>query len=324
LSSARCKPDRFNGLLDWYGEHGRDLPWRHTDAPYRIWISEIMLQQTQVKTVLPRYAAWFDRFPSIAALAEASLDDVLKAWEGLGYYRRARFIHAAAGRVRTEFNGHFPHDFDDILSLPGIGRSTAGAIASFCFDKNTPVLDGNVKRVLSRWHGETDMSDKHLWLLAQQAIDASADAASWNQAMMELGATLCSPSCPDCNACPVAVACASAHRVEVGAEKRKNVPVLDVHWHVTLHVSPDKGIWLEQRPDRGIWAGLWTPPITELDIVPDQVPGHVHRLTHRRIHLYSHVTEQEPQGEGQWVADITRLALPTGIHRLLEKQGVTL
>jgi len=193
----RCK-----SLLDWYAEHHRVLPWRETSNPYRIWISEIMLQQTQVKTVLPRYEAWFQRFPSIQDVAEASLDDVLKAWEGLGYYRRARFIHQAAQRIMDVYDGQFPSDFDAMQSLAGIGRSTAGAISSFCFQTPTAVLDGNVKRVLKRWQHDVDLNEKMLWQLAQTAIEQASikqksHAALWNQAMMELGAMVCTPRQPD-------------------------------------------------------------------------------------------------------------------------------
>jgi A/G-specific adenine glycosylase len=298
------------------------LPWRHTKDPYRIWISEIMLQQTQVATVLPRYAVWFERFPDIASLAGASLDDVLKAWEGLGYYRRARFIHAAAQRINAEHHGKFPGSFDDILHLPGIGRSTAGAIASFCFGANTPVLDGNVKRVLKRWHGRHRASDTQLWQLARQALDASEDAATWNQAMMELGATICSFKQPHCDACPVSGHCDAAFQAESAVEKKKIIPVRNVHWLVSLHTRPDKGIWLTQRPETGIWAGLWSPPITELTRPPERVPCHVHQLTHRRLHLYAELQTDAPAGSGQWVSDITQFALPTGIHHLFEKHGI--
>jgi len=281
-----------------------------------------MLQQTQVKTVLPRYAAWFKRFPTITILADAPLDDVLKAWEGLGYYRRARFIHQASMRIKSEFAGRFPHDFDDLLSLPGIGRSTAGAIASFCFNQPTPVLDGNVKRVLRRWHDQPQAADKTLWLLAQQAMDAAADPAVWNQAMMELGATVCGAKSADCNGCPVSEWCISAWQVEAAAEKQPSVVVKEVHWQVDLHICPQKGIWLSQRPDTGIWAGLWTPPITMLDVAPEKAPSHIHLLTHRRLHLYAEMLSRAPSGTGQWVEDISQLALPTGIHRLLEKHRI--
>jgi len=318
LSSARCRL-----LSACYEKNARDLPWRGTHDPYVIWISEIMLQQTQVKTVLPRFAAWFERFPDIASLAAASLDDVLKAWEGLGYYRRARFIHAAAQRIVTEHHGQFPNTFDDIVALPGIGRSTAGAIASFCFDAHTPVLDGNVKRVLGRWHAVPEATEKDLWAWAQQALDDSENPATWNQAMMELGATLCTPKKPHCAACPVSNHCSSAFRIESSNHKNKAVPVRDVHWRVALHLHPEKGLWLTRRPSSGIWAGLWTPPIIELVEPPAQEPTHVHLLTHRRLHLYGKTLATEPLGDGQWVPDVAKFALPTGIHRLLEKQGIT-
>jgi A/G-specific adenine glycosylase len=281
-----------------------------------------MLQQTQVKTVLPRYAAWFELFPTIRSLAAASLDEVFKAWEGLGYYKRARFIHQAAHLIVDEMDGSFPAAFDDIISLPGIGRSTAGAISSFCFDATTPVLDGNVKRVLKRWHAQPDAADKELWLMAQQKIEISEDPAIWNQAMMELGATICGPRSANCGTCPVSRHCASAFHADRIKIASKRIPVHDVHWQVDLHTCPDKGIWLTQRPDSGIWAGLWTPPIIELDQAPDNPPCHVHLLTHRRLHLYGKPSS-EPSGiEGRWVKSFSNLALPTGIHRLLEKHGI--
>lgn len=318
MSSARCSL-----LTDWYEKAARDLPWRGTHDPYVIWISEIMLQQTQVKTVLPRFAAWFERFPDIASLASATLDNVLKAWEGLGYYRRARFIHTAAQQIVLQHEGQFPQAFDDIVALPGIGRSTAGAIASFCFGAHTPVLDGNVKRVLKRWHGMPNATGKDMWAWAQQALDDSENAATWNQAMMELGATVCSPSTPDCSRCPVSVHCTSAFGTVETKRSGRAVKVTDMHWRVALHLHPEKGLWLTRRPSSGIWAELWTPPIIELNEPPAQEPTHVHLLTHRRLHLYGKTLKTEPSGNGQWVSDITKFALPTGIHRLLEKHGVT-
>lgn len=310
---------RSKALLHWYGDNARQLPWRETTDPYRIWVSEIMLQQTQVKTVLPRYLDWFEQFPNIRSLAAASVDDVLKAWEGLGYYRRARFIHQAAQMIEHDYDGHFPHTFDDIMKLPGIGRSTAGAISSFCYATATPVLDGNVKRVLKRWHTRPEASDKELWLLAEQAIDASDDPATWNQAMMELGATCCSARSPACGECPMQENCDSAFNVEIAKEVRRPVPVVDLHWRVHLHTCPEKGIWLSQRPDSGIWGGLWTPPITELNERPDDEALHIHQLTHRRLHLYPQQFSAQPVGEGRWVASVEGYALPTGIHQLLEK-----
>jgi len=303
--------------LSWYSAHARRLPWRDSIEPYPIWISEIMLQQTQVKTVLPRYAAWFASFPSIAALAAAPLDDVLKAWEGLGYYRRARFMHQAAQQIIEQHQGIFPADIEHIMALPGIGRSTAAAIASFCFNANTPVLDGNVKRVLKRWHNIPTASDNELWLLAQQAIDITSEPATWNQAMMELGATLCRAKSADCQCCPVNACCAAAFQVEFAKEIRKAIPLRDVHWQVHLHRDAQKGIWLAQRPASGIWGGLWAPPITELAQAPDYQPDHIHLLTHRRVHLYARTLNSAPVGQGVWVCNVKQYALPTGIHRLL-------
>ena len=281
-----------------------------------------MLQQTQVKTVLPRYATWFEYFPTIRSLAAASLDDVLKVWEGLGYYRRARFIHRSAQLIVDDMGGLFPSAFDEILNLPGIGRSTAGAISSFCFNTATPVLDGNVKRVLKRWHAQAAATDKELWHRAQQYIETSGSPARWNQAMMELGATLCGPKSASCEICPVSTYCESAFQANSIKTVSKHIPIQNVHWQVALHICPEKGIWLTQRPESGIWAGLWTPPITELDQAPDDVPCHVHLLTHRRLHLYGRALSDTPDLKGCWAKDFSKLALPTGIHRLLEKRGI--
>jgi len=281
-----------------------------------------MLQQTQVKTVLPRYLAWFEQFPDILALADAPLDSVLKAWEGLGYYRRARFIHQAATLVVEKHGGAFPQSFEEIIALPGIGRSTAGAIASFSFKQSTPVLDGNVKRVLKRWHNGPDADDKQLWAWAQNAIDDSESPADWNQAMMELGATYCSPRNANCDTCPVSSHCLSAHEV-IETSPAKSIKVKDVHWQIELHTCSTKGIWLTQRPTKGIWAGLWTPPMRELESAPEEAPCHIHQLTHRRLHLYGNLSNTPPNSTGQWFSSLDSIALPTGIHRLLAKYGIT-
>ena len=277
-----------------------------------------MLQQTQVKTVLPHYESWFAHFPDIASLANADEERVLKAWEGLGYYRRARLLHSAARLIVERFSGSFPAAFEEVMILPGIGRSTAGAIASFSFNTSTPVLDGNVRRVLGRWHGAPEATDKQLWLWAQQAIDASGDPATWNQAMMELGATCCSPRNPDCSACPVHRHCAAAFSTSE-SKPSKSPPVRDLHWRVDLHRCPQRGIWLTRRPASGIWSGLWTPPISELLEAPAEKATHIHLLTHRRLHLYAADIANTPAGEGQWFPDINAAALPTGIKRMLEK-----
>ncbi len=314
---------RIRQLRDWYRLAARDLPWRHTDAPYPVWISEIMLQQTQVATVLPRYTEWLVRFPDIRSVAKAHEDTVMKAWEGLGYYRRARFLHAAARRIMAECHGIFPRSFADILALPGIGRSTAGAIASICFGAHTPVLDGNVKRVLLRWHGRPGASGKELWQWAQAAIDQADNPGNWNQAMMELGATICTAKQPNCHACPVAEDCTSAFCADRTTGKASPPKVHDLFWHVMLHLCPSRGIWLTRRPTAGIWGGLWTPPIRELAAPPGRAADHIHLLTHRRLHLYGHICTALPTGPGLWASSLGQVAVPTGMRRLLERHGVT-
>jgi len=304
-------------LLDWYQQHARDLPWRHTQDAYHIWISEIMLQQTQVKTVLPRYNVWFEVFPSIQSLAEAELGDVLKQWEGLGYYRRARFIHAAALDIMQHHDGQFPANFDDMLKLKGIARSTAGAISSFCFKTHTPVLDGNVKRVLSAWDNQIH-TDKALWLIAEKWIQQTNSPDMWNQAMMELGATHCQAKKRTCSLCPINQSCKSAFTEPL--KKNASVKVKDVFWQINVHQNEAFDIWLEQRPEQGIWAGLWTPPITILDTKPDAAPSLIHQLTHRRLHLYLNTNSSKPTGEGRWVNSWEGFAIPTGIHRLFESK----
>jgi len=218
----------------------------------------------------------------------------------------------------------FPHDLADMVSLPGIGRSTAGAIASFCFRMPTPVLDANVKRVLRRWHGLPNPSDKELWIHAQQAIDRTREPDLWNQSMMELGATQCVARKPRCETCPVKNVCVSAKDTAFFASEsrqsnQKQTSVLHVHWQIHIHRCASRGIWMEQRPEKGIWGGLWTPPIIELACSPDAVPDYVHHLSHRRLHLYARKQSDQPCGSGKWVNDIHSLALPVGIYRLLKK-----
>jgi len=280
-----------------------------------------MLQQTQVKTVLGRFDGWFDRFPNIASLAAAPEDAVLKAWEGLGYYRRARNLHRAAAIVMAEHGGIFPSNFAAIGRLPGIGRSTAGAIASFCFSESRPVLDGNVRRVLVRWSGNSGASERELWAMAQQALDESHDPALWNQAMMELGATLCTPRSAACDRCSVSDHCSSAFHSPAEAPAASR-PLRNLYWQVQLFTCPERGIWLTRRPDEGIWAGLWTPPIVELAEMPSGQPLHIHQLTHRRLHLFAVKPKGEPAGEGRWAASLAGHALPTGIRRLLAKEAI--
>lgn len=286
-----------------------------------MWVSEVMLQQTQVKTVEPRFRDWCERFPTLEALAAAKPDEVLKAWEGLGYYRRARHLMEAARIIIERHQGRFPETFEDILALPGIGRSTAGAISSICFGTHKPVLDGNVKRVLRRWHGDPNPDEGQLWEWAEQAIAMALDPGTWNQAMMELGATVCHPRNPKCNACPVSSDCQSAFQ-HLEHKSSKGKKTVDLHWRVLLYVDEALGVWMERRPKQGIWAGLWSLPIVPLTTPPPDKPCHIHTLSHRRLHLYTKRMQGPPSGIGRWVSQADAYAIPTGIRRLLAKKNL--
>jgi len=264
-------PDTFaQRVLDWFDRHGRkDLPWQRDTSPYRVWVSEIMLQQTQVRTVIPYFERFMAAFPDVQALASAPEDEVLHRWTGLGYYARARNLHRAAKRVASELQGHFPDTIEALCELPGVGRSTAGAIRSIAFGRRASILDGNVKRVLARhyrvagWPGESAVHQQ-LWEIAERHTPAER-CADYTQAMMDLGATLCTRAKPACEACPLAATCrALAHgdqRDFPGSKPRKALPVKSTHFLIVR--SSEGDVWLEKRPASGIWGGLWCFPEVE-------------------------------------------------------------
>lgn len=254
-------------LLAWYRLHGRhDLPWQRRRDPYWIWISEIMLQQTQVATVIPYFERFINRFPDVHALAVADNDEVLHHWSGLGYYARARNMHKAAITVSRELDGRFPAELEELMALPGIGRSTAGAILSLSGQGAAPILDGNVKRVLARYHGidgwpgEREVGDR-LWQAAAEHTPAR-DAAAYTQAIMDLGATLCTRVRPRCGDCPVAAAChARIHGLQSALPARRERRVLPVRQTIfTIIQNPCGEVLLQKRPPAGIWGGLWGFP----------------------------------------------------------------
>jgi A/G-specific adenine glycosylase len=253
-------------LLAWYSRGHRDLPWRHKRNPYGIWVSEIMLQQTRVETVTPYYQRWMARFPTVAALAQAPLDDVLSHWAGLGYYARARNLHAAAREIVARYHGRFPDDAEAVRALPGIGRYTAGAILSIAFGRPEPILDGNVARVLSRVFFVEDpgKQNQRLWALAAELVPPDG-AGDFNQAMMELGATVCTPRAPGCLACPLRGICAAQQKgmAEALPPSRKKTPSRTVH-QVTVLIERRRRLLLLRRPAAGLWGGLWEPPTGEL------------------------------------------------------------
>ena len=302
-------PSFAERLLAWYDQHGRhDLPWQRDRSPYRVWVSEIMLQQTQVATVIPYFERFMARFPSVAALAAAPLDEVLHHWSGLGYYARARNLQAAACALMSQHGGEFPATVDEVASLPGIGRSTAGAILALSRGLQVPILDGNVKRVLTRHRAlegwpDTPATLRLLWPLAGQLTPA-ARAADYTQAIMDLGATLCVRRQPACERCPVAEDCVARARGEQAAfptaRPRKALPRRQTVMLVLKRAS-DGALMLARRPPSGIWGGLWSFPevaqaihcadfcaSADLDLLTDPVPGPA--ITHTFTHFQLQIT----------------------------------
>ena len=251
--------------LAWYDAHGRaGLPWQTDRTPYRVWVSEIMLQQTQVTTVIPYFERFMVRFPNVQTLARAELDEVLHHWTGLGYYARGRNLHAAAKHIADELDGELPRSLEALTALPGIGRSTAGAILASGFGMRAPILDGNARRVLARFHAEpadTTGSVEALWAFAD-AHTPTERVADYTQAIMDLGATLCVRSRPLCTGCPLAERCAAltAHDVTSypAPRRRRDMPVKQARMFVIT--DPDGRRLLERRPPTGLWGGLWNPP----------------------------------------------------------------
>ncbi len=258
-------------LLKWYGLHKRTLPWRDSDDPYAVWVSEIMLQQTRVETVLPYFEKWMRQFRTIHALANASEQDVLNAWEGLGYYSRARNLHKAAKIVAKDFNGELPRDLNELRKLPGIGRYTLGAIASIAFGMNVPALDGNIKRVYSRIFDISEPVDlpkgeNLLWDLAEKCLPKK-NAGDYNQALMDLGATICVPSNPRCLFCPLMKMCKAR---ENGTQNQRPVktPKKDVPHYIhaagvilrRITNPPHDEVLMAKRPSKGLLGGMWEFP----------------------------------------------------------------
>jgi A/G-specific adenine glycosylase len=266
MLNLKTRPDFAQRLLDWFAAEARDLPWRRNRHPYRVWLAEVMLQQTQVDTVAPYYVRFLARFPTVAALAEASLEEVLKLWEGLGYYARARNLHAAARQIVTQHGGQIPDTFEALLALPGVGRYTAGAVASIAFRQNVPAVDGNVRRMLARAFAiREDMSrsaaQRKLETLAAELLPPGR-AGAFNEALMELGATVCTPRAPECDRCPLRDLCQAHATGEQEAlpvkRPRKRTPQYDVAAAVTID---DRGrVLVAQRNADDMLGGLWEFP----------------------------------------------------------------
>ena len=316
-------------LVRWQRRHGRrDLPWQGTRDPYRIWLSEVMLQQTQVSTVIPYYVRFVEKYPTVDALAEASEEDVLALWAGLGYYARGRNLHRAARGIAAH---GFPERSEEIRRLPGVGRSTAAAIAVFAHGERAAILDGNVKRVLARycaiegWPGEKAVEAK-LWQRAAELLPKS-DIETYTQALMDLGATLCTRAQPRCDACPVAPSCQARKRGRVAripaARPRKPLPLKEAKW---LVLRDGGRVLLERRPPKGVWAGLWSFPERPVR-GGRELPTIEHGFTHFRLRIRPFLVERKPKierrrwlAEGRWwpIGEALAAAVPAPVRRLLE------
>ncbi len=282
-------------ILPWYQQNARRLPWRGSPDPYAVWVSEIMLQQTRVETVIPYFLRWMERFPTIAALADASQQDVLAAWEGLGYYSRARNLQRAAQVVTQEYAGQMPDDAAGLLTLPGIGRYTAGAIASIAFGQDEPVLDGNIRRVLARVFdvslpAKSPAGEKKLWELAAAHLPAGR-AGDFNQALMDLGAALCLPRNPPCSACPLNKIC-QAYALGLQEQRPVTTPKAPVpHYTVTAGVIHHDGqVLITQRPSKGLLGGLWEFPGGKL-IPGEELQGCLEREIREELGVKIHIQE---------------------------------
>jgi A/G-specific adenine glycosylase len=302
-------------LIRWQRAHGRhDLPWQGTRDPYRIWLAEVMLQQTQVSAVVPYYERFVQRYPSVAALAAASEDDVLRLWSGLGYYARGRNLHKAARLIRSH---GFPRTAEKIAELPGVGRSTAAAIAVFAFGERAAILDGNAKRVIARRFG----TEADLWRLAQRLLPAT-DIEAYTQALMDLGATLCTRT-PQCASCPVKAQCVArktGRTAELPAPKAKRaLPQKTVTWFV---YRAGDAVLLERRPAPGIWGGLWCFPerAAMRSVRARALPPIEHGFTHFRLRIEPLLHEVARRSRGAWLEldQAIAAAVPTPVKKLLQ------
>jgi A/G-specific adenine glycosylase len=312
-------------LLAHFDRHRRPLPWRANADPYRVWVSEIMLQQTRVDTVRPYYDRWLQRFPTVHALADATVDDVLKAWEGLGYYHRARNLHAAARVVCERHSGLLPDTAVDLRALPGIGDYTAGAIASIAYSRREPVIDGNVNRVIHRLLDAARIPARELRAVAAALVPAKRPG-DFNQALMEHGATICTPRAPRCPDCPLRAECrAFANGTQLerpAAQAKREIP--DRSFDVVVLIDEKQNTLLRQRPERGLLAGLWEFPTrdaVQIEEALELVGTVVHTFSHFRASyrvLLGRVASVSPSPLCQIVhwTDLNTFAMPKAQRRI--------
>ena len=345
--------DFAQALLDWYDQHGRKaLPWHRERSPYQVWLSEIMLQQTQVNTVIPYFERFLGRFPDVESLARAPLDDVLQHWSGLGYYARARNLHKAAQTVMKDFGGRFPEDMEQLQQLPGIGRSTAAAILAQAFEQRAAILDGNVKRVLARYHAVPGWPGRQstlnqLWQWAE-AHTPHERVRDYTQAIMDLGALVCTRSKPDCLHCPLHEECQAYLQGRPDAypepKPRKRLPERST-WMLLLEDTEGR-LLMQRRPPTGIWGGLWSLPEADPALGPEELPDHCartfglncsepavlsgfrHTFSHYHLHIQPALLQVEDalsvveDGDDQcwlWRQEIVDAGVPAPVRKLLTR-----
>ncbi len=323
-------------LAAWFSSAARDLPWRRSRNGYAALVSEAMLQQTQVSRVIEKFSTFMERFPTVQSLANAEEQQVLAAWQGLGYYRRARHLHAAAKKIMTDYDGQVPRDVVQLRTLPGVGRYTAGAIASIVFSHPEPIVDGNVQRLLARLDARHSPPVEEIWIRAEQLVRVAEKPGVFNEAMMELGATICTPKSPRCDACPVAQHCSARKR-----KMQSEIPVPKaaprqehVHHHAVV-VMRRNLLLVEQRPETGLWSNMWQVPTFEsmtalsAQSLAEQLKFRVndltkresftHMTTHRRIsfHVFAGRTRAR---RGHWlqIDDTGELPMSAAQRRILD------
>ena len=311
LTTEKARREFRQRLLAWYGEHKRDLPWRQDQDPYRVWLSEIMLQQTRVNAVLEHYRRFLRRFPTVEKLAAAREASVLAAWSGLGYYRRARMLHAAAKQIVAKRAGTFPRRASDLQQLPGIGRYTAAAIASIAFGEVVAVVDGNVSRVLERLHGKT-LTGEAPWQEAEGLLDPSRPG-DFNQAMMELGATVCVPKQPNCLVCPVVESCASRGEFARPGKKTRQKK-REIYYELARR---NGSVFLVQRSnDASLMPGMWELPEIPGDFAGQSSLTLRHSITVTDYTVRVREASNPENASGRWIARsrLNKMAL-TGLAR---------
>ena len=304
-------------ISNWYAKNGRqNLPWRYDISPYRVWISEIMLQQTQVNTAIAYFERFMAKYPDLQTIKNATEDDIFNMWSGLGYYRRASYIFQAKELIHAKFKGEMPDNYDDLMSLPGVGKSTAGAILSIAFNKPYPILDANVKKVISRIFFKKNFEEKIFWNLSEDLLDKK-NIFNFQQGVMDVGAQLCLPKNPRCNLCPVSKDCQSNLRNEFPLLSKKSVKRKKEFLEFQL-IQKNQKYFMTKENKLGYWANLWMPPVLTANHQKAEI---IHKLSHRELNINFRNSNKKPKNiEGKWFhkKELALIAIPKPIfNRLL-------